>query len=77
MMLPSQFSHNNSEASGTLDFTWSVELGAVSGENWSYVEEKSFYNTKLFTQRFSNVWQVQQLGWKSMELVAKMWINCF
>lgn len=75
-MLPSQFSHNNSEAPDTFDFTWSVGLGAVSRENWSYVKEKSFYKTKLFIQRFSNVWEVQQLGWKSMDLVAKIWINC-
>lgn len=77
MMLPFQFSHNNSEAPGTLDFTWSVGLVAVSRENWSYVKEKSFYNTKLFIQCFSNVSEVLQLGWKSMDLVAKIWINCF
>lgn len=77
MLLLSQLSHNNSEAPGTFDFTWNVELGAVSEENWSYVKEKSFYNTKLFIQCFSNVWEVQQLGWKCMDLVTKIWINCF
>lgn len=33
MLLLSQLSHNNSEAPGTFDFTWNVELGAVSEEN--------------------------------------------
>lgn len=74
MMLPSQFSH---KSSGTFDFTWRVEPGAVLEENWSSVKVKFYYNTKFFILFFSIVWEVQQLGWKSMDFVAKIWIYYF